>query len=119
LLGLAAGTGGLAIACSDNQRAENPHRQRQLPVQDSSNGSGEKELVVYSGRDKKLVGELIQQFEQETALKSKYATAIQLKWRRHFRRRKHSPADVFFAQDAGALGALKGGSVIEAAGVAE
>jgi len=33
LLGLAAGTGGLAIACSDNQRAENPHRQRRLPVQ--------------------------------------------------------------------------------------
>jgi len=39
-----------------------------------------KELVVYSGRDKKLVGELINNLSRKP-LKSKYATAIQLKWR--------------------------------------
>ena len=71
---------------------------------DSDGGS----LTVYSGRAEELVGPLFAQFESDTGIDlrvryggtSALAAAI-------LEEGDRSPADVFFAQDAGALGALE------------
>ncbi len=65
------------------------------------------ELVLYSGRSKSLVQPIIERFTQETGIEvrvkyggtSQLAVALMAEGER-------SPADVFWAQDAGALGAL-------------
>jgi len=64
-------------------------------------------LTIYSGRGEALVGPIIQKFEQDTGIKTEVryggtaplALAI-------IEEGRNSPADLFFAQDAGALGAL-------------
>ncbi|MCC5614382.1 iron ABC transporter substrate-binding protein [Nostoc sp. CHAB 5836] len=110
MVGLASASGGLAIACNPNQTptdtAESPPTQS-TPTRATSSAL-EKELVVYSGRNQKLIGELIKQFEQQTNTKvqvrygdsAELASAI-------LEEGVNSPADVFFAQDAGALGAME------------
>ncbi len=65
------------------------------------------ELIIYSGRSKSLVEPLIEQFEKESGIRvrvrygdtSQLAVALLEEGRR-------SPADVFWAQDGGALGVL-------------
>jgi iron(III) transport system substrate-binding protein len=70
-------------------------------------GDDEETLVVYSGRSESLVGALIQQFEDASGVKvsvkygstSEIAATLQEEG-------KDSPADIFFAQDQGGLGAV-------------
>lgn len=74
-----------------------------------SGGDDENSLVVYSGRSESLVGAVIQQFENASGVKvsvkygstSEIAATLQEEG-------KGSPADIFFAQDPGGLGAVAG-----------
>lgn len=64
-------------------------------------------LVVYSGRSEELVGPLIERFQNETGVtvEVNYAGTTDLA-ATILEEGDASPADVFFAQDAGALGAI-------------
>lgn len=64
-------------------------------------------LVIYSGRQEDLVGPVIEQFEEETGIDAqvRYGDTAELA-STIAEEGENSPADVFFAQDPGALGAL-------------
>ena len=66
------------------------------------------ELTVYSGRDEELVAPLLERFEQETGIRirARYGETAELASTIR-EEGDATPADVFFGQDAGALGALE------------
>ena len=71
-------------------------------------------LTIYSGRSKSLVEPIIKQFEQETGIQVKvsYANTTQLAATLLTERNK-SPAALFWAQDAGALGVVSKEAMFE------
>jgi iron(III) transport system substrate-binding protein len=91
LLALLASAVGLA-ACGD----------------DEGGSGGDDALVVYSGRNQDLVGDLLQRYQKDTGkkLEIRYSDSADLA-ATLLEEGDNSPADVFFSQDAGALGALQ------------
>ena len=80
------------------------------PAVGPERGSGEarpQPLTLYSGRAEALVGPLVERFTQETGVevRSRYAETAELA-AALLEEGNNSPADVFFAQDAGALGVV-------------
>jgi iron(III) transport system substrate-binding protein len=72
-----------------------------------SDTSGARELVLYSGRSESLVGPLLTRFREETGIDVhvKYGNSAQLALAIQ-EEGDRSPADLFWSQDAGALGVL-------------
>ena len=64
-------------------------------------------LTIYSGRSESLVGPALKRFEEATGIevRPKYADTAELA-ALLLEEGERSPADIFFAQDAGALGAV-------------
>jgi iron(III) transport system substrate-binding protein len=71
-------------------------------------GSGDGTLTIYSGREEELVGPLIEKFEQAsgTNVEVRYGDSAELA-ATLAEEGDNSPADVFFAQDPGSLGAVE------------
>lgn len=74
---------------------------------DVAEKGGDGEIVVYSGRSEKLVGELFEQFERASGLKVqvRYGGSAELA-ATMAEEGENTPAELFFSQDAGALGAV-------------
>lgn len=77
------------------------------PSNDTAPAAGGDTLVIYSGRSENLVDPLIKQFAEETGIDAevRYGGTAELA-STILEEGDNSPADVFFAQDAGSLGAL-------------
>ena len=69
---------------------------------------GEEKLTVYSGREEEYVGPLLDAFEERSGIELdvRYGETAELA-ATLLEEGENSPADLFFAQDAGALGALE------------
>lgn len=73
----------------------------------SDDGAQAKSVVVYSGREEELIGDLLTQFETDTGteLDVRYGDSAELA-AQILEEGGNSPADVFFSQDAGSLGVI-------------
>jgi iron(III) transport system substrate-binding protein len=78
-----------------------------IPAQPADNSEQATSLVIYSGRNENLVGPLLEQFTAQTgiAVQARYGDTAEMA-ATILEEGRNSPADVYFGQDAGALGAL-------------
>lgn len=88
-----------------NERTE--HLLTQAEAQDTT-------LTIYSGRNQELVGPVIQRFEEDTGIEIEvvYAGTTALA-NQLLEEGDRSPADIFFAQDAGALGLVADAGLLD------
>ena len=109
---------GLLAALACGPAAAEPQVVEKVVVVERAAEPGK--LVIYSGRSESLVNNIIEQFGAATGIEVevKYANTAQLS-ATLLEEGANSPADVFFAQDPGGLGAVEGQLAVLPASVLE
>lgn len=84
-----------------------PEVSPQADPEAESGSFSEESLIVYSGRNENLVGPILERFQEDTGIEVsvQYASTSELA-ATLLEEGENTPADVYFAQDAGALGAV-------------